>query len=107
MPRKKAEDTAPAILVTEVRLFFPKSTRNPRFMANATVVLNDAVAIHGLSVLDGRDGLFVVFPDRKDRHGKFVDITHPINSDARKVIVDAVLAQYEAEKAGNVEEETE
>ncbi len=65
--------------------------------AIASIVLDDVFVIHDLRVVNGDKGLFVAMPSRKLPSGEFRDICHPINSEARQQIQDAVLAEFEAE----------
>ncbi len=63
--------------------------------AIASVVLDDQFVIHDLRVVNGDKGLFVAMPSRKLPNGEFRDICHPINTDARNRIQEAVLAQFQ------------
>lgn len=65
--------------------------------AIASIVIDDVFVIHDLRVVNGDKGLFVAMPSRKLPSGEFRDICHPINSDARQQIQDAVLAEFESE----------
>jgi stage V sporulation protein G len=65
--------------------------------AIASIVIDDEFVIHDLRVVNGDKGVFVAMPSRKLPSGEFRDICHPINSDARQMIQDAVLAEFEAE----------
>ncbi len=65
--------------------------------AIASIVIDDVFVIHDLRVVNGDKGLFVAMPSRKLPSGEFRDICHPINSDARQLIQDAVLSEFEAE----------
>jgi stage V sporulation protein G len=65
--------------------------------AIASIVIDDQFVIHDLRVVNGDKGLFVAMPSRKLPTGEFRDICHPINSDARSRIQDAVLAEFESE----------
>lgn len=65
--------------------------------AIASIVIDDQFVIHDLRVVNGEKGLFVAMPSRKLPTGEFRDICHPINSEARSMIQDAVLAQFETE----------
>lgn len=62
--------------------------------AVASVVIDDQFVVHDLRVVNGDKGLFVAMPSRKLPNGEFRDICHPINSDARQRIQDAVLEQF-------------
>lgn len=63
--------------------------------AIASIVLDDQFVIHDLRVVNGDKGLFVAMPSRKLPNGEFRDICHPINTDARNRIQQAVLAQFD------------
>ena len=65
-----------------------------RLRAVVSVTVDDEIAIHDIKVIEGPERLFVAMPSRKDENGTFRDIAHPITSDARRVLEDAILAQY-------------
>jgi stage V sporulation protein G len=65
--------------------------------AIASIVIDGVLVVHDLRVVNGDKGLFVAMPSRKLPNGEFRDICHPINSEARQDIQDAVLAEFEAE----------
>jgi stage V sporulation protein G len=67
--------------------------------AIASIVLDDEFVVHDLRVVNGDKGLFVAMPSRKLPSGEFRDICHPISTEARTTIQDAVLAQF-AEEGG-------
>ncbi|MFA5844610.1 MAG: septation regulator SpoVG [Coriobacteriia bacterium] len=69
--------------------------------AIASIVIDDEFVIHDLRVVNGDKGLFVAMPSRKLPSGEFRDVCHPINTDARAAIQQAVLSQFEAD--GGVE----
>ena len=62
--------------------------------AIASVVIDDQFVVHDLRVVNGDKGLFVAMPSRKLPNGEFRDICHPINTDARNKIQQAVLDQF-------------
>ena len=62
--------------------------------AIASIVIDDSFVIHDLRVVNGDKGLFVAMPSRKLPNGDFRDICHPINTDARNSIQQAVLDQF-------------
>ncbi len=69
--------------------------------AIASIVIDDAFAVHDLRVVNGDKGVFVAMPSRRLPNGGFRDICHPIHAEARDHIQHAVLAQLDAE--GGVE----
>lgn len=68
-----------------------------KVVAIASIVIDDCFVIHDLRVVNGDKGVFVAMPSRKLPNGEFRDICHPINTDARNGIQEAVLAEFEAE----------
>jgi len=62
--------------------------------AIASVVIDDQFVVHDLRVVNGDKGLFVAMPSRKLPNGEFRDICHPINSEARQRLQEAVLDQF-------------
>lgn len=69
--------------------------------AIASIVIDDEFVVHDLRVVNGDKGLFVAMPSRKLPSGEFRDICHPINTETRQMIQDAVLQEFAAE--GGVE----
>jgi stage V sporulation protein G len=65
--------------------------------AIASIVIDDQFVVHDLRVVNGAKGLFVAMPSRKLPSGEFRDICHPINTESRTAIQEAVLAQFETE----------
>ncbi|MBE5822211.1 MAG: septation regulator SpoVG [Clostridiales bacterium] len=83
--------------ITEVRL--RKMTKDSRLKAIASITFDNEFVIHDVKVIEKEkeDGveLFVAMPSKKNPvSGEFKDIAHPINADARKKIVDAVMEKY-------------
>ena len=80
--------------ITDVRVFKGEAREDGSiFRGHANVTLDDAIAIHGISILDGKKGMFISFPSVK-RGGVFKDIVHPVNQETRTLIQDAILAEY-------------
>ena len=65
-----------------------------RMKGIATVVIDDAFAIHDIRIIEGDNGLFIAMPSRKTATGEYKDIAHPINTDVRTMFQDAILEEY-------------
>ena len=65
-----------------------------RLRGVVSIVLDDAIAIHDIKVIEGPERLFVAMPSRKEETG-YRDIVHPITADMRKLLEDAVISAYE------------
>lgn len=84
--------------ITAVNIKKSNANENKPRKAVASVTLDNQIVIHDIAVikLDGRDE-FVSMPNRKRKdNGEYMDIVHPINAEARKMISDSVLSAYRA-----------
>ena len=79
----------------DVRVY-PLDNPSGNTLAFANVGVEDLVAINGIRVVNGKNGLFVDMPQSKDKNGEYHDIAFPINSDLRKELNNAVLAEYDS-----------
>lgn len=79
--------------VTDVRL--RKIQTDGRMKALVSITLDEAFVIHDLRVIEGNSGLFVAMPSKRTPDGEFRGIAHPINSDMRQEIQDAVMKVYD------------
>lgn len=79
--------------VTDVRL--RKIQTDGRMKDLVSITLDEAFVIHDLRVIEGNSGLFVAMPSKRTPDGEFRDIAHPINSDMRQEIQDAVMKVYD------------
>ncbi|MDC3417936.1 septation regulator SpoVG [Aquibacillus salsiterrae] len=89
--------------VTDVRL--RRVNTEGRMRAIASITLDQEFVVHDIRVIDGNNGLFVAMPSKRTPDGEFRDIAHPINSNTRSKIQDAVLEEYH--RAGEIEVEFE
>ncbi len=78
--------------VTDVRL--RRVNTEGRMRAIASITLDGEFVVHDIRVIDGNNGLFVAMPSKRTPDGEFRDIAHPINSETRGKIQDAVLEEY-------------
>ena len=67
-----------------------------RMKGIASVLLDDAFAVHDIRIIEGDNGLFIAMPSRKTATGGYRDIAHPINAETREKIQKAILEAYEA-----------
>ena len=66
--------------------------------AVASVTMDGMFAVHNVRVIKSEKGMFIGMPyvTYKDKDGKDTrrDVFHPINSEARKAMEEAVIAAY-------------
>ncbi len=65
-----------------------------RFKAWASITFDDSFRVHGLKVIQGKDGPFVAMPSRKLPNGEFIDTAYPLNQELRELIQERVLEEY-------------
>ena len=112
--------------ITECRVSVPPQRRSERFLAYASLTLDDLLAVHDIKVIAGDKGPFISMPSRQvtepcpecghsvpvldlycGRCGKeqpesarkdkpWLDLIHPIRADGRRWLTEAVLAAYRA-----------
>lgn len=91
--------------ITDVRI--RKISADSKMKAIVSVTFDGEFVVHDIKVIEGKNGLFIAMPSRKTPNGEFKDITHPINTDTRQKIQDAILSEYENVKNQVETEETQ
>lgn len=86
--------------ITEVRVF-PVKKEDDKLKAFATITLDNCFVIRDVKVISGREGLFIAMPSRKKKDGTYADVAHPLNSETRGAIEDAVISEYRRQLNGN------
>ena len=79
--------------ITDVRI--RKVTDEGKMKAIVSITFDDEFVVHDIKIIDGQNGLFIAMPSRKMNEGDFRDIAHPILSETRNKIKDAIFAEYE------------
>jgi stage V sporulation protein G len=62
----------------------------------ASVTVDGMFGAHGISVVEGKNGLFVAMPQTRDAKGDYRDIFHPVTAEGRNALQDAVLSEFGA-----------
>ena len=83
--------------VTDIRI--KKVYDEVKMKAVASVTFDNEFVVHDIKVIDGQNGLFIAMPSKRMNDGVFRDVAHPLTSETRTKIKDAILAAYE--KAGS------
>lgn len=86
------------VRVTGVRI--RKLSQEGKMRAIVSVTLNDQFVVHDIRVIEGNSGLFAAMPSKRTPNGEFKDIAHPISTEARQVIQEAILDAYYKEVEG-------
>jgi len=78
--------------ITEVRV--RRVATGGKLKAFASITIDHVFVVHDLKVIEGQKGLFVAMPSRKTGNGEFKDIAHPIATEARTLIQNKIVDEY-------------
>ncbi|HHZ02162.1 MAG TPA: septation regulator SpoVG [Tissierellia bacterium] len=79
--------------ISDVRV--RKINTEGKMKAIVSVTFDDCFVVHDIKIIEGQEGLFIAMPSRKMPDGEFKDIAHPINSETRSLVSEAVFKAYE------------
>lgn len=79
--------------ITDVRV--RRLNGDGKMKAIVSITFDDEFVVHDIKVIEGQNGLFIAMPSRRMGDGDFRDIAHPLVSETRNKIKDAVLDAYE------------
>jgi len=77
--------------ITEVQIY-PVADRMLR--AYAAITFDDCFVVRDMKVIQGRKGIFVAMPSRRQADGSYRDIAHPLDTQTRNRIQEQVLRVY-------------
>jgi len=84
--------------ISDVRIRFVKK-EDSKLKAVASITIEDCFVVHDIKIIDGADGPFIAMPSRKTSDGEFKDIAHPLNTETREELKNAILTAYSNEMA--------
>ena len=79
--------------ITDVRI--RKVAKEGKMKAVVSITIDNEFVVHDIKVIEGEKGLFIAMPSRKMGEGDFRDIAHPLTSETRNKIKEAIFAEYE------------
>lgn len=77
--------------ITSVRVHKVAVRESSKLRAYAEVTIDNAVAIHGIKVLQGDNGLYLGMPSNEKKH----DIAHPISQEVRTMFEKVIFDEYD------------
>ena len=89
--------------ITDVRI--RKLNDENKMKAVVSITFDDEFVVHDIKIIEGQNGLFIAMPSRKMGEGDFRDIAHPLVSETRNKIRDAIFEEYEKVLAQKAAEE--
>ena len=78
--------------ITDVRV--KKINSQNRMKAIASITIDEVFVIHDIKVIESDKGLFIAMTSKKTPNGEFKDIAHPINTETREMIQNAIIEKY-------------
>ena len=75
-----------------------------KMKAVVSITFDDEFVVHDIKIIERQNGLFIAMPSKKMGEGDFRDIAHPLLSETRNRIKDAIFAEYEKVLAEKEEE---
>lgn len=91
--------------ITDVRI--RKVGNEGKMKAVASVTFDEEFVVHDIKIIEGVNGLFIAMPSRKMNDGNYRDIAHPLLSETRVRINNAVLNAYENMESEEPDESAE
>lgn len=79
--------------ITDVRV--RKVNDEGKMKAVVSITFDEEFVVHDIKVIEGQNGLFIAMPSRKMGEGDFRDIAHPLTSETRNRIKEAIFVEYE------------
>lgn len=79
--------------ITDIRV--RKINDEGKMKAIVSITFDEEFVVHDIKIIEGQHGLFIAMPSRKMGEGDFRDIAHPLTSETRTKIKDAIFAEYE------------
>ena len=80
--------------ISDVRVRIVKTDKS-KIKASASITIDDCFVVHDIKVIEGKEKLFAAMPSRKAADDTYRDIVHPITSEMREQLQDAILKKYE------------
>lgn len=69
-----------------------------RLKGFASIVIDDAIIINNIRIIDGKTRVFCAMPNHPTSDGKFEDSVHPKNQETRDMIEKKIMEEYNKEE---------
>ena len=91
--------------ITDVRI--RKINNEGKMKAVVSITFDDEFVVHDIKIIEGQNGLFIAMPSRNMGEGDFRDIAHPLVSETRNKIKEAIFQEYDKMLEEQVDAEPE
>lgn len=80
--------------ITDIRIR-PCTGEGNKLKAFASITLDNVLVIHNIKIIENAKGLFLGMPSIKDSNGEYKDICHPLETEFRVSMTEAIIQKYE------------
>lgn len=82
------------MLKSNVKITCKPYNGNSKTKAFVDLALDDTLVIKGLTLVEGKDGLFLSFPSTKGKDGKYYNSVYSLDKEWMKLLQDACVKKY-------------
>ena len=82
------------MLKSNVKITCKTYNGNSKTKAFVDLTLDDTLIIKGLTLVEGKNGLFLSFPSTKGKDGKYYDSVYSLDKEWLKLLQDASIKKY-------------
>nr|DAL57860.1 MAG TPA_asm: SpoVG [Caudoviricetes sp.] len=82
------------MLKSNVKITCKAYNGNSRTKAFIDLTLDDTLVIKGLTLVEGKDGLFLSFPSTKGKDGNYYNSIYSLDKEWSKLLQDACVKKY-------------
>jgi stage V sporulation protein G len=78
--------------VTDIKIY---PVGEEKLRAFVSIVLDQCFRISDIKIIQGAQGRFLSMPSKRRKDGSYRDIAHPLNSDMRRCLEEAIFSRYD------------
>lgn len=82
------------MLKSNVKITCKPYNGNSKTKAFVDLALDDTLIIKGLTLVEGKEGLFLSFPSKKGKDGKYYNSVYSLDKEWVKLLQDACVKKY-------------
>lgn len=82
------------MLKSNVKITCKTYNGNSKTKAFIDLELDDTLVIKGLTLVEGKDGLFLSFPSKKGKDGKYYNSVYSLDKEWGNLLQDACIKKY-------------
>ena len=82
------------MLKSNVKINCKPYNGNSKTKAFVDLSLDDTLVIKGITLVEGTDGLFLSFPSKKGKDGKYYNSVYSLDKEWTKLLQDACVKKY-------------